>query len=86
MDLGAGVGSGEGSYEYLVFTSTLLGVAARHGLVPICDWGDPDLDACFDEARALHHPIACEAGTIVLHAHPPCMLFVSWLGPLAAQS
>ncbi len=45
----AGVGSGEGSYEYLVFTSTLLGVAAKHGLVPVSDWDDPDLDACFDE-------------------------------------
>jgi hypothetical protein len=43
------VGSGEGSYEYLVFTSTLLGVAAKHGLVPVSDWDDPDLDACFDE-------------------------------------
>ncbi|BDA44333.1 mRNA cap guanine-N7 methyltransferase [Coccomyxa sp. Obi] len=47
-----GVGATEGSYEYLVFNSTLIGVAAKHGLKPVCDWGDPELDDCFDEADA----------------------------------
>lgn len=46
----AGQGQAEGSYEYLVFNSTLLGVAAEHGLHPLTDWEDPELDACFDEA------------------------------------
>ena len=44
------MGSTEGSYEYLVFNSTFLGVAKKHGLTPLVDWGDPDLDACFEEA------------------------------------
>ncbi|EIE26052.1 hypothetical protein COCSUDRAFT_61044 [Coccomyxa subellipsoidea C-169] len=46
------VGAAEGSYEYLVFNSTLIGVAAKHGLEPITDWRDPELDDCFDEADA----------------------------------
>lgn len=45
----AGVGATEGSYEYLVFNSTLIGVAAKHGLKPVVDWGDPELADCFDE-------------------------------------
>ena len=49
----AGQGQAEGSYEYLVFNSTLLGVAAEHGLHPITDWEDPQLDECFDQACAL---------------------------------
>ena len=49
----AGQGQAEGSYEYLVFNSTLLGVAAEHGLHPITDWEDPELDECFDQAYAL---------------------------------
>jgi hypothetical protein len=48
----AGVGTGEGSYEYLVFNNTLIGVAAKHGLRPLTDWGDPDLNECFDEVLA----------------------------------
>ncbi|CAL8470296.1 g9838 [Coccomyxa elongata] len=47
-----GIGGTEGSYEYLVFNSTLIGVAAKHGLKPVCDWEDPELDDCFDEADA----------------------------------
>lgn len=47
-----GVGATEGSYEYLVFNSTLIGVAAKHGLKPVCDWGDPELVGCFDEVDA----------------------------------
>lgn len=43
------MGTGEGSYEYLVFNSTLIGVAAKHGLKPLTDWGDAELDCCFDE-------------------------------------
>ena len=33
-----------------MFNSTFLGVAKKHGLTPLVDWGDPDLDACFEEA------------------------------------
>ena len=54
----AGQGQAEGSYEYLVFNSTLLGVAAEHGLHPITDWEDPELDECFDQACA-HASDAC---------------------------
>jgi hypothetical protein len=32
-----------------VFNSTLLGVAAEHGLHALTDWEDPELDECFDE-------------------------------------
>ncbi len=32
-----------------MFNNTLIGVAAKHGLTPLTDWGDPDLDYCFDE-------------------------------------
>ena len=53
LALCAGQGQAEGSYEYLVFNSTLLGVAAEHGLHPITDWEDPELDECFDQACAL---------------------------------
>ncbi len=42
----------EGSLEYLVYASTLAAVAAQQGLTPVTDWGSPELDACFDEARA----------------------------------
>lgn len=45
----AGQGQAEGSYEYLVFNSTLLGVAAEHGLHALTEWDDPELDECFDE-------------------------------------
>ena len=51
--LAAGQGQAEGSYEYLVFNSTLLGVAAAHGLHALTDWEDPDLDDCFDEVLSL---------------------------------
>ena len=53
LALCAGQGQAEGSYEYLVFNSTLLGVAAEHGLHPITDWEDPELDECFEQACAL---------------------------------
>ena len=53
LALCAGQGQDEGSYEYLVFNSTLLGVAAEHGLHPITDWEDPELDECFDQASTL---------------------------------
>ena len=59
------MGSTEGSYEYLVFNSTFLGVAKKHGLTPLVDWGDPDLDACFDEARALVMVQSCLYGAKV---------------------
>ena len=52
LALGAGQGQAEGSYEYLVFNSTLLGVAAEHGLHSLTDWEDPELDECFDQACA----------------------------------
>ncbi len=32
-----------------MFNSTLIGVAAKHGLKPVCDWGDSELNDCFDE-------------------------------------
>lgn len=32
-----------------MFNSTLLGVAAEHGLHALTDWEDPELDDCFDE-------------------------------------
>ncbi len=42
----------EGLLEYLVYASTLAAVAAQQGLTPVTEWGSPELDACFDEARA----------------------------------
>ena len=66
---GAGVGSTEGSYEYLVFNSTFLGVAKKHGLTPLVDWGDPELDACFEEARALLQCVIYTAAKVENHLH-----------------
>ena len=68
-----GVDSGEGSYEYLVFNTTFLGVAARHGLAPLIDWGDPGLDACFDEASALPFYILRASSHIAAACSPPCI-------------
>ena len=47
-----------GSYEYLVFRSTLVGVAGKHGLKPIIDLGDPDMDELFQQAglKSLQKP------------------------------
>ena len=46
-----GHGGSDGSYEYLVFRSTLLGAAARHGLHPIIDYDEPALDQLFQPVR-----------------------------------
>lgn len=49
----AGHGESGGSYEYLVFRSTLVGAARRHGLVPITDYQDSELEKFFQEVQDL---------------------------------
>lgn len=47
-----------GSYEYLVYSNVLVGVAAQVGLEPVIHYGDPDLENCFEAAdkdRLLKH-------------------------------
>lgn len=45
----AGHGSSVGSYEYLVFRSTLVGVALKHGFKPIIRYDDPRLEEMFQK-------------------------------------
>lgn len=59
----AGQGQAEGSYEYLVFNSTLLGVAAEHGLQALTEWDDAELDDCFDEVPSLQHPLPVQSAS-----------------------
>ncbi|KAL4858009.1 mRNA cap guanine-N7 methyltransferase 1 [Chlorella vulgaris] len=41
-----------GSFEYLVYSSVLVSLAAVYGLKPVLDYGDPNLAGFFDEADA----------------------------------
>ncbi|KAL4457714.1 hypothetical protein ABPG75_012579 [Micractinium tetrahymenae] len=48
----------QGSYEYLVYSNVLVGVAAQYGLRPVLDYGDPALAELFemaDAAKPLKH-------------------------------
>ena len=49
---GAGTGESEGSYEYLVFFSTLTQLAKLHDLHPVLDYGNEQLNNLFDKVRA----------------------------------
>lgn len=42
----------QGSYEYLVYSNALVGVAAQYGLKPVLDYADPQLAGLFDPADA----------------------------------
>eukprot|EP00887_Chlorella_sp_A99_P001412 scaffold8.g1412.t1 len=48
----------EGSLEYLVYSNALVAVAAQHGLEPVVDYGNPELERLFepgDVTRPLKH-------------------------------
>ena len=48
----------EGSLEYLVYQSVLVGVAKEVGLEPVLDYQDPELEQCLqpaDAGRVLKH-------------------------------
>ncbi|PSC71583.1 Golgi apparatus membrane ECHIDNA [Micractinium conductrix] len=42
----------QGSYEYLVYTNVLAGVAAQYGLKPVLQYDDADLDHMFEREDA----------------------------------
>lgn len=44
----AGEKGTQGSYEYLVYSNVLVGVAAQYGLRPVLDYGDPALAELFE--------------------------------------
>ena len=54
-----GHGSSTGSYEYLVFRSTLIGAAKRHGLHPVENYGSPTLDRLFAEVGSYKYKYKC---------------------------
>lgn len=45
----AGEKGTKGSFEYLVYSNVLAGVAAQYGLKPVLDYGDPQLARMFQE-------------------------------------
>jgi hypothetical protein len=51
VERAAGGGVSAGSLEFLVFTSALAKAAAAVGLHPVADYGNPALDALFEEVR-----------------------------------
>ena len=48
----AGSDSSEGSYEYLVFFSTLVALAKQYDLHPVLDYGTAELQDMFDEVSS----------------------------------
>ena len=74
--LSAGEKGTQGSYEYLVYSNALVGVAARYGLRPVLDYGDPALAELFEAVRllvALWTNVCCPASIW-------CMLQGQWRG------
>lgn len=57
-----------GSFEYLVYSSVLVSLAAVYGLKPVLDYGDPNLAGFFDDvcAAAGGRRLLCEMHAVSL--------------------
>ena len=64
----AGIDEEGGSEEFLVFENVLQAVAKEAGLVPVCQYDDDQLDACFLPVRPACQP--CPETSDTARVHP----------------